>query len=124
MTVRRPCTHTGPEGPCPELALPGTSRCGDHPRKAWATTTSSRHERGYDNREQAAAKKYLRAHEWCQWGEGCDAPATQVDHVIPLSQGGARLDPANFQALCEPHHRTKTAREGNAARGVGAAARG
>ena len=29
----------------------------------------------------------------------CGAPATDVDHVIPVSQGGAD-DPTNLRALC------------------------
>lgn len=35
----------------------------------------------------------------------------EFDHITPLSQGGARLDPANVQPLCFACHRRKTARE-------------
>lgn len=53
----------------------------------------------------------------CQWrdrpdGEVCGRLANQVDHIQPGDDHRLR----NLQALCEPHHRTKTAREGNAAR--------
>jgi 5-methylcytosine-specific restriction protein A len=38
----------------------------------------------------------------------CGAHANQVDHIIR----GADHRPENLQALCEPHHRVKSAREG------------
>jgi 5-methylcytosine-specific restriction protein A len=41
---------------------------------------------------------------------GRTAAAEQVDHVIPLSNGGAD-DESNFQSLCVPCHKEKTARE-------------
>ena len=36
------------------------------------------------------------------------AAATTVDHIIPLSLGGADID-ANCQSLCDPCHDRKTA---------------
>lgn len=32
---------------------------------------------------------------------GHTEPATQLDHIIPMSQGGARLDPRNLQPCCQ-----------------------
>ena len=37
--------------------------------------------------------------------------ARAVDHVTPLFQGGAALDPENLQSLCLECHRIKTAEE-------------
>jgi 5-methylcytosine-specific restriction protein A len=55
-----------------------------------------------------------RARGMCQYG-GCNARATDVDHVKPASEGGTNsLD--NLQALCQRHHRRKTGREGQRAR--------
>lgn len=34
-----------------------------------------------------------------------------TDHIIPISRGGARLDPKNFQTLCNRHHDIKSAKE-------------
>ncbi len=34
----------------------------------------------------------------------------EVDHIVPLWQGGAD-DETNFQTLCIPHHKAKTAAE-------------
>ena len=31
---------------------------------------------------------------------GCTGRAEHVDHIIPLSEGGARLDPTNLRASC------------------------
>lgn len=44
----------------------------------------------------------------------CGAPGAPtrpniVDHITPLTAGGARLDPANLQTLCQPCHNRKTA---------------
>ena len=32
--------------------------------------------------------------------DGCRVHADAVDHIVSISQGGARLDPANLQAAC------------------------
>lgn len=40
----------------------------------------------------------------------CGRTATEIDHIVPLSEGG--LDEvSNLQALCSGHHRNKTVRE-------------
>lgn len=72
-------------------------------------------ERGYD-------------HEWRKFREWyasvvpaicvrCEAALESklmhLDHIVPLEQGGARLDPNNVQWLCEGCHNTKTATEDN-----------
>lgn len=36
--------------------------------------------------------------------------AAEVDHIVPLHQGGAD-DETNLQSLCAPCHQAKTARE-------------
>lgn len=43
--------------------------------------------------------------------------ALEVDHVIPLSEGGTS-DPDNLQALCRDCHLAKTRRENGGARGA------
>ena len=41
--------------------------------------------------------------------EGRTTAATEVDHVVPISEGGALLDLANTQSLCVDHHADKSA---------------
>lgn len=36
---------------------------------------------------------------------------TQVDHIVPLAEGGPPFDLANLQLLCKHCHREKTARD-------------
>ena len=43
--------------------------------------------------------------------EGHTTEATEVDHIVPLVDGGARLDPMNTQSLCRAHHHQKTQEE-------------
>lgn len=43
--------------------------------------------------------------------EGITREATEVDHIKPISQGGAKYDTRNLQALCKYHHSVKTAKE-------------
>jgi len=40
----------------------------------------------------------------------CDEPATEVDHILPISEGGTN-DIGNLQALCETCHAAKTRNE-------------
>jgi 5-methylcytosine-specific restriction endonuclease McrA len=44
--------------------------------------------------------------------EGCMRLATDCDHIIPMSQGGAEYERENTQGLCAHHHALKSAREG------------
>lgn len=43
--------------------------------------------------------------------EGNVREATEVDHIKPIANGGARYDANNLQALCKHHHSKKTAQE-------------
>lgn len=44
----------------------------------------------------------------CQLGyPGCTLLATEVDHIIPLTNGGARFDPSNLRAVCATCHRSR-----------------
>jgi len=40
--------------------------------------------------------------------------ASVVDHVVPITDGGAELDQANLQSLCKECHNAKTRRENKA----------
>lgn len=52
---------------------------------------------------------------WMDQGRRCEAPATEVDHELPVSKGG-KDELGNLRSLCSAHHARKTAAEGNEAR--------
>ena len=56
--------------------------------------------------------RWLRAHPLCNHceQEGKVTAGQELDHVIPLHQGGAD-DESNYQTLCIKHHKAKTAKE-------------
>jgi 5-methylcytosine-specific restriction protein A len=60
-------------------------------------------------------ERWLRAHPLCVECErqGRASAATQLDHIIPLGDGGSD-DESNYQGLCEPCHKAKTAEENSA----------
>ena len=51
----------------------------------------------------------LRAHPLCSV-EDCNLAATDIDHIIPLAEGGDDSE-WNLQALCHSHHSRKPAIE-------------
>jgi 5-methylcytosine-specific restriction protein A len=72
-------------------------------------TRGSASAQGYDAQWRAARLAYLRTHPLC---ERCNptgteipaVPATMVHHIVPIKEGGARLDPQNLMALCNACH--------------------
>lgn len=50
---------------------------------------------------------YIRQHPVCVV---CDAPATDVDHILPKRRGGTDQE-SNLQSLCSTCHNRKTNRE-------------
>lgn len=71
--------------------------------------------RGYDRRWRRIRLGVLAEHPFCQT-PGCPWPASEVDHIVPLSAGGTH-DRDNLQALCKRCHSAKTMGEYNRARG-------
>src|SRR5262245_25658833 len=51
---------------------------------------------------EVRARVLSRARYLCEIrGPGCTGRAVEVDHVVPVSQGGARYDAANLRAACK-----------------------
>jgi 5-methylcytosine-specific restriction endonuclease McrA len=44
-------------------------------------------------------------------GDKCKRRATEVDHIVNVDDGGARLDPANLRAACKSCNVAKRNRE-------------
>jgi 5-methylcytosine-specific restriction protein A len=62
----------------------------------------------YTRLPQAVRQRVLRKHRICQV---CRArPSTQVDHIIPVAEGGANTE-ANARGVCATCHAIKTAEE-------------
>jgi len=76
-------------------------------RPPWEGTTHPRD----TARWRKVRRNQLRAHPTCQV-EGCRLLASEVDHRIPLSEGGDRYDYANLASLCHCHHVEKTTADG------------
>ena len=107
----RPCSHPG----CPTLT--DGQYCPEH-RKLEAARYN-RYERDpaiqklYGGAWPRIRARFLAANAVCAvcHREGRVAAATEVHHVLPLSQGGTH-DEENLMALCKACHSSITAREG------------
>lgn len=105
----RPCTQPR----CRSLAIED-GRCADHKREPWASNKGrSRHERGYGNDWEKQRKAALERDTFlCQQciRLGIVRRATQVDHIIPKSQGGSNSS-GNLESICDSCHTSKTVLE-------------
>jgi len=111
---KKPCNHPG----CGQLTE--GRHCERHVETAKEDQRQKERDRGsasargYDRRWQKYRAAFLNAHPLCRKCEAEDRveAATVVDHIKP-HRGDQKLfwDPDNHQALCEPHHNTKTATE-------------
>jgi 5-methylcytosine-specific restriction protein A len=76
------------------------------PRRKEAPRDLTTAKRGYDYNWQKLRKWKLATDPFCAM---CNGSANQVDHILPINDGGERLDPANLQSLCISCHSKKTA---------------
>lgn len=91
---------------CPTITETG-SHCAAHTPPAWSGSTRRR--RLPKNWERTRARILRRGNHRCYI---CGGRATEVDHINP----GDDHSEANLAAICAPCHRSKSAREGRAAR--------
>jgi 5-methylcytosine-specific restriction enzyme A len=102
---------------CNELATK-RGRCGDHQPSGWTERRRPQDDR--TDRDRLG----ISTHEWMKLAgqvmkehrgvcHVCGrAGADQVDHIVPLLEGGAKTDPSNLAPIhAEPCHRIKTAAE-------------
>lgn len=117
---RRPCRNPG----CVELTRDGY--CPQHRRdpRRFDRYRGNPSERGYGAKWQRYRRRFLDGRSLCgqspneereaAYGclsEGLSTPATEVDHIDPVSRGGPFWDPLNHQGLCKTHHSRKTRKE-------------
>lgn len=98
---------------CPHPALAGGA-CREH---ANAKLRAKRRGSIYDTaRWRRLRTEILNAEPTCRL---CNEPATDVDHVVAIEDGGDPWDRHNLQPLCHEHHSEKTSRERAARRAGG-----
>lgn len=106
--AKRPCAAPG----CPTLVQGG--RCSTHRRKR-EQARGTRQERGYDRQHERWRGQVLRRDDYicqpCLRSGRLVGDCDTADHIVPFDQGGARLEPANGQAICSTCHGFKTAWE-------------
>src|SRR5829696_4387684 len=100
---------------CVTCGIPSTGNyCPDHEPKPWATSRRKARVKVSGWEEQRRARRvlarYLGACHWCG-----HKGATQVDHVVPLADGGPD-DETNLAPIHADCHRTKTQAEARRAR--------
>lgn len=112
-SAARPCRRPG----CPNLTREGRY-CAEHRRERqedYEANRPSSSARGYDARWQRLRKMVLARDPLCSdpFGVHGDTavPATDVDHIVPRSQGGTD-DESNLQTLCHACHSRKTVQDG------------
>lgn len=103
------CGNLVPAGQryCPECEQP------------WKTSQSTPSSRSADAKWRKTQRFVLkRDNHRCRihYVDTCIGVATEVDHIIPVSQGGTD-HPSNLQAACRPCHLAKSSDEGHIAQG-------
>ena len=106
---------TAPRRPCSVPRCPGFAevrgRCRQHAEPSWVRPSAHAHKRLPTQEWMRLRAQVLRTMPAC----ACGRPATQVDHVVSLGQGGTHAL-ANLRGICKRCHDAKTAREAAAAR--------
>jgi 5-methylcytosine-specific restriction enzyme A len=93
--------------PCSTPGCPNLSPCPLHTPPAWAGSTRRRRlPPGWAR----LRRRILHRDPTCT--ECGQRPSTEVDHL----EAGDNHDPSNLRGICTPCHRTKSSREGHAAR--------
>lgn len=108
----KPCGHPG----CGALVRDGSGRCEKHQLQAWAKRPNARR-RVTGRRLQADRRRLFSGEPLCRacHSVGRVTLATERDHIVPLSEGGAD-EPSNIQPLCGECHKEKTLAEALRAR--------
>lgn len=88
--------------------------------KGWASTSrKSRQERGYGRAHDLMRARVLSEEPLCRTCLAMNpsrvTPAIIADHIVPKAEGGSD-ERENYQGVCDPCHRAKTAEEASRAR--------
>jgi 5-methylcytosine-specific restriction enzyme A len=112
MRALHPCNEPG----CAELIRDGRY-CSTHNTAhihLYEHERGTSAQRGYGARWQRLRRMFLAAHPICEDPDQVHpaqvVPATDVDHIVSLRDGGSNRE-ENLQALCHACHSHKTAKE-------------
>jgi 5-methylcytosine-specific restriction protein A len=105
----RPCVIPG----CPRFARPNSGKCDEHARE---------YERERSRRRREATKGIFKRKKWAMTREAvlardsickvCDRRlSVEVDHIMPLSEGGDPWSLEGLQGICPACHEAKTTEE-------------
>ena len=102
----KPCAQPG----CPRLT--NEAYCQEHKPDRAPDDRPSAAARGYDGRWRKVRRIVLAEEPLCRSckARGRVVLASEVDHIMPLSDGGTE-ERENLQSLCKPCHSEKTGRE-------------
>ena len=122
MTPRAPKYCSDPT--CNELVPAGVRCCPTHDTGRWRTknTPKSRSAEGKWKKTRRAVLTRDGYQCKIRYVGICIGLASEVDHLIPVSEGGTDLLP-NLRAACRPCHLAKSSDEGHTAAGHRPAAR-
>lgn len=120
MSTKRLCTYGG----CQTTVIVNENdntppRCPRHahtftPKKVYHSHQFHKARYFYNTTEWRKLRDWkIRKNPLC---EHCDShgritPATEVDHIVEIEDGGSKTDPDNLQSLCKACHRKKTGEE-------------
>lgn len=116
MTPRAPKLCSNAQ--CGELVPAGVRYCPTHDTGRWPTKNIPESRSHVASWKRTVRRILNRDGHRCQirYVGLCIGLAGEVDHIIPVSQGGGDHD-ANLRAACGPCHKAKTSDEGHVAAG-------
>src|SRR5262245_63219044 len=101
------------EPTCPNPARPGQARCTTHYRQREAERSRRRREATsgiFKRKRWLTTRKAVPARDPICRVCGTHV-SEEVDHIVPLNEGGDPWDLERLQGICRPCHQAKTARE-------------
>ena len=89
-------------------------------RKAFERSTDKANRDVYDSPAWRTTRKIVREDEpLCRYclEKGLAVDTEEIDHILPINQGGNAYERDNLQGLCTPCHRAKSRDESKQGRG-------
>lgn len=102
---------------CAKAGCPNLQPCADHPHTPWAGSKRKQRRSLSGSAEQKRNRQVLKAFDYrCHICGVNEPPANEVDHIVPLAEGGADRWENLAPIHSKPCHQQKTAAEAKRAR--------